>query len=119
MSEKHTPGPWVIGFHDGTGSGAEEDSGAYVTVPTHPTTSDAETILVVRGGTNDWGGAVGVVGRTQAEKEANARLIAAAPDLLEALNKITDQMDRNRGRCDVATYNLACDAIEKAEGEAE
>lgn len=35
-------------------------------------------------------GAIGIDGSTQEEKKANSMLIAAAPDLLEALQRIAD-----------------------------
>jgi len=103
MSEKHTPGPWRVETDTTLIWG---DSASKLSIP----------VAEARGNEayRRWGRYM-----RESEIAANIRLIAAAPDLLEALNKITDQMDRNRGRCDVATYNLACDAIEKAEGEAE
>ena len=84
----HTPGPWIIsqptGYND---SGAIEQIG---------------TGFVI---------ASDIFGKSKEETEANARLMAAAPDLLAA--------------CKVALYNLASpeslrhileDAINKAEG---
>lgn len=64
---KHTPGPWKIAFgaRDFHITGTREDtSGHYI----------ARTI-------NDF-----------AEDEANARLIAAAPELLEALNAVAAEV---------------------------
>ena len=48
------------------------------------------------------------------EKEANARLIAAAPDLLEALKDMVRYLDNNGKETDVS--ELARYAIRKAEG---
>lgn len=62
MSSKHTPGPWAY----------QEDSDAY----TH----------IVRGPGNRF--ICQLAQTTSAEIEANARLIAAAPELLEALERI-------------------------------
>lgn len=85
---RHTPAPWAIGFHDGSGSGKESNEGAYINVPTHPTSSDDSIITIVRGGSDDWGLPVGVVGRDEQEKHANARLIAASPELAQILQEI-------------------------------
>jgi hypothetical protein len=60
MSAQHTPGPWTLNF-DGTGAFREQDQ-PYVFVA--------------------------ALGRPLAERKANARLIAAAPELLEALEEI-------------------------------
>lgn len=62
MSSKHTPGPWAY----------QEDSDAY----TH----------IVRGPGN--GFICQLAQTTSAEIEANARLIAAAPEMFEALDTI-------------------------------
>lgn len=62
MSSKHTPGPWAY----------QEDSDAY----TH----------IVRGPGNRF--ICQLAQTTSAEIEANARLIAAAPEMFEALDTI-------------------------------
>jgi len=59
---KHTPGPWVVG-----------DNGVRVYAP------DSDTII---NDPNDWSFP------DWDEAEANARLIAAAPELLEVLNAL-------------------------------
>ena len=55
--------------------------------------------------------------RSEEESEANARLIAAAPDMLDALQKIAS----NPGDCDMETGftsgHIARAAIAKATGE--
>lgn len=88
---KHTPGPWIIGFDDGSGE-------SYIT---------ANQVVVVRGGEDGWGVMNGV------ENPADARLIAAAPDLLEALERIV--------ACDPYKQSsaaiIAREAIAKARGE--
>lgn len=48
-------------------------------------------------------------------KEANARLIAAAPELLEALKLVRDSGPLNNGMKDENTMALVCEAIAKAE----
>jgi hypothetical protein len=64
---KHTPGPWAY----------QEDSDAY----TH----------IVRGHNNRF--ICQLAQTTSAEIEANARLIAAAPELLEALSNFPSDAD--------------------------
>lgn len=54
---------------------------------------------------------------SQTPCEANARLIAAAPDLLEALRSITDAADEKR--VTAKHYEIARAAIAKATGEME
>lgn len=64
----HTPGPWEIDAHNDVSGGV--DGGPIA----HPYRA-------------------GVYGLTAAEAQANARLIAAAPDLLEAAKNIEDWLD--------------------------
>lgn len=52
------------------------------------------------------------------ELEANARLIACAPDLLEALQAITDLYDTDEGCRSLPEYVNARAAIAKALGKA-
>jgi hypothetical protein len=61
----HTPGPWVLNFY---------------------------------GPDDDWvrtakGDAIVEVGHNQLQREANAKLIAAGPDLLEALQEFADDAE--------------------------
>lgn len=48
------------------------------------------------------------------ERAANARLIAAAPDLLEALQAICEEMDGQQGYATLEVYDKARAAIAKA-----
>jgi hypothetical protein len=98
MSEsKHTPGPWNA--EPMTGRGAW-----------------------VKGSSGEW--AALSCGDTDTTAEANARLIAAAPELLEALNKIISRHSELvcSGDCgfwdveDEEKMKLARSAIAKAEG---
>ena len=72
MTDKHTPGPWKIGFSDGSGAGQYDEGIWIVAEGNNP---------IVRGG-QDQGVPVGVV------TPADARLIAATPALLEALESV-------------------------------
>ena len=73
MSEaKHTPGPWEFG-------------------PNHSSTGLAGQLVVRPAGEFPHGEWVADVGSMYDDhREANARLIAAAPDLLKALEKIIE-----------------------------
>ena len=95
----HTKGPWFV--VDGT----------YTTIPIR---SNVGTICMIQRHRK-----VRTLGIPMSEKEANARLIAAAPELLEALEKFRGHMERD----DFATgdnpsdcYELARAAIAKATG---
>jgi len=70
QTHKHTPGPWTS-FEDGEAHPGVEafDSNISIVIISYPAVEDDG----------------GVRGQSHAEAVANARLIAAAPDLLEAL----------------------------------
>jgi hypothetical protein len=94
MSTQHTPGPWHFDgqeFND-----VLEADGELVAVALHLRTRKPE--------------------RSLAEAAANARLIAAAPDLLEALRDLVDTMTGRTEGETVALHN-ALSAIAKATGE--
>jgi len=88
---KHTPGPWAY----------QEDSDAY----TH----------IVRGPNNRF--ICQLNQSTSAEIEANARLIAAAPELLSAL-QVAELALRERGLRTCGEYKQIEAALAKATGEA-
>ena len=54
-------------------------------------------------------GRCGAVGRSRQEGEANARLIAAAPELLEALRNAVALADRNRANAEAEGATVARD----------
>jgi len=96
MSAGHTPGPWE----------AESDLSVWAL-----------------GGGIKVAGACGTGGGLTAEDHANARLIAAAPELLTALRELRDECDAAQGpelrQCGSAWRALmesADAAIAKAEG---
>lgn len=75
MSAQHTPGPWGVFADGGDCPGIEADSFS----------------VVVYGKSDE--DDCGVQGRSDGEKLANARLIAAAPELLAKLNEVLDFYD--------------------------
>lgn len=95
MTTKHTPGPW-----NADGARIDDSSGFHV------------------GWANEYASSFG-----NGVHRANARLIAAAPELLEALENIWDFLaeDDGEGACS-PLYQSAIDkvkaAIAKAKGEA-
>ena len=86
---KHTPGPWRIdrGSKTGTARGIS---------------ASARNIVNFNG----------LAKPMSNETEANARLIAAAPDLLDALRYVLDCIERN----EISDMQPARAAIAKAEG---
>ncbi len=93
MSE-HTPGPWVA---DGKCSGRPPDAGVGVIASdTEPAISNPSRGIVAY--------ACRLVSRTSAEVEANARLIAAAPVLLQVLREVESIMSIVEPRSDKAEY---------------
>lgn len=106
---KHTPGPWGISRICSTVVHAGEKERGIATTGGHQDNSvDAEELL--------------------AENEANARLIAAAPDLLDELERAIGELEKAAqyvGQRDLgAAMAMACNNIErrklvaKAKGEA-
>ena len=92
---KHTPGPWMW---------SPEGDESVVRIPT-PEPQDFSVL-----------GASEVM---TSEDIANARLIAAAPDLLEALKEMVDMMDSGDEPGSGSEWHIqASTAIAKAEGAA-
>lgn len=106
---KHTPGPWYINEH--------------------PYANQPEYVLAMPGKTGD--DCLDVVSvaivemcqntltgwRSREECHANARLIAAAPKMLEALKQVRDWLHDYRGGMGVPQMQLILTAIEDAEGK--
>jgi hypothetical protein len=98
MNTKHTPGPWEI-------------------VPKDEMIAPSATHLHIRDTASEF-----VFAKCLAvgEGEANAHLIAAAPELLEALRWVLANPDHSTGNDDHADHCAACQkvcaAIAKAEG---
>lgn len=92
MSDKHTPGPWTLG-HVGQHGAFEIGVNYRHGLPSF-----------VVAGRND-------VSHRSAESAANARLIAAAPDMLAALREVAHHADEECG-----FMMLVKAAIARAEG---
>lgn len=99
MEAKHTPGPWVVFDGDTEHPGIDMADGSFS--------------IVVYG--EDGEPFEGVRGRSPAETLANARLIAAAPDLLEALKEVQPYFEGEHSH-DHPTCVAIRAAIAKAEG---
>jgi hypothetical protein len=97
---EHTPGPWA---DDVTGDLSDRDGAIY---------SETSNTIV----------ADNVYGRSEAEADANARLIAAAPDLLAACEALCEAVAGQSALLAiegalVVEYREALAAIAKARGE--
>lgn len=109
MNEGFTPGPWKTGRED---MQSFDGNGEPFTNIYHATEKDgthlgeALPLTIAK-----------VFGSYKLDDKANARLIAAAPDLLEALKRVSDEIDRNDydGGISLAALNQLAAAIAKAE----
>lgn len=121
---KHTPGPWVAGWGRGlTGPTTPSVGGACCGGKgweTFPVSRGTETIAICPVQTQGFGYRDKIVGSAQ----ANASLIAAAPEMLEALPDLSHVISWLENGCDPAKaavelrhYQSRIDAaIAKAEG---
>lgn len=99
MNIKHTPGPWIV---------REGDEWTNSIVTREGELPNGEPAY--------W--EVASYNRRRSEAEANARLIAAAPELLSALLELLDSMDAN-GSCQYEMLRAAGrDVIAMVEGGA-
>ena len=94
MKNKHTQGPWHVGVGNGTGS----------------VFSERGRMRLDAGATTLYPIADIVQGWDEGEDDANARLIAAAPEMLDALERLTHPMAGD----DDVTHALS--VIAKAKG---
>ena len=99
---KHTAGPWVI-----IPGGDEWSQGRIATIEPKP-----ETMIE----TNYW--TVAEVNNRRDEREANAQLISAAPDLLAAAERVLEKLDHPTLGVTIYDADALRDAIAKARGEA-
>lgn len=95
---KHTPGPWIARDGDSRGN-------AWTIGVPSPASFNVKSPVVAS--------IFGSSGRPIEEKIANAYLIAAAPDLLEACKFVVNNTPVHM----VKGYNKLCAAITKAEGK--
>ncbi len=95
-SSAQTPGPWAI-------FGIKTDA------PVIHTVKDGPAGVMVAIVSKEWG--------TEPEKEANACLIAAAPDLLEACYAALELRCPDGDDHECGTFAVINDAIDKAEGK--
>ena len=104
MNAKHTPGPWNIGSSD------LPVSRMSIHCKGHKESCHSTVALMVSRMT---------IGISHDEEFANARLIAAAPDLLKALEDCVAVMDRELAGLKVIQPELSAAraAIAKATGE--
>lgn len=113
MESKHTPGPWTACQFRGTPHPVrlgERWPEVQIRVGSNETTGGMGNVLalVVLGG-------VGAISFDRADIEANARLIAAAPDLLEALRDVVDLFEwEESDSAQERAYDAAVAAIGKA-----
>jgi hypothetical protein len=85
----HTPGPWQVS-------------------PYGNITSKSLTVAKVEQ----------MPGNYESEKQANAHLIAAAPELLAILNEVCMQHDMGLNKIETSLYDIAKTTLRKAKGEA-
>ena len=105
MSAQHTPGPWVAEVFESLDDAKETSGFEWIS----RWRWDSPPAAVWR---QEGGGIAGLPGCIETTA-ANARLIAAAPDLLEALERVVAIADR-----DTTEFNTAKAAIAKAKGAA-
>lgn len=110
MSVQHTPGPWAYVVHDHSMAslGVLPDPG--MGDPLVCTFSPCQA-CADRADPKEWRW-----GRCQTPSEADARLIAAAPDLLEALERTVQRLEGDWAA--TKEVGMARAAIAKARGEA-
>jgi len=96
MTSKHTPGPWIY----------FSEAPAIMGLDTEDGTQSVEICIFP-----EW------FDEYKSEQWANAALIAAAPDLLEALEELNKIMEDGCGVWTIESQRRARAAIAKAKGE--
>lgn len=102
MKTKHIPGPWTIGEMIKIPYGMEYA----LAVPINASHTQISTVILEAPYVDDI--------TDMNEGFANARLIAAAPELLQALERC---LSDDAGDLDPETVHLAYEAINKAKGD--
>jgi hypothetical protein len=106
---KHTPGPWVAGWNNGkTGPTTPVES---------PCVADQWKYTVVGYGTETVAIVVKQDGRRRGDFNANASLIAAAPELYDALMAYRGVKTCGHEFTCVCPDEMAAAALKKARGE--
>lgn len=102
---KHTPGPWVVRKRE--------------TYPGHVHEGFFKIDGFTAKGEQEYRVASVIDGNDSPQNESNARLIAAAPDLLEALQDVVNSVARctSGDVCQMSDFSSARAAIAKATGE--
>jgi hypothetical protein len=114
MSDKqqHTPGPWMYGrkkrWSEGAGPARLVDGRGWYFGPDYRKPGVCPC---------DIGDVHHTSSQSEATQEANARLIAAAPELLEALVDLLRETSDGQQLCAVQFVHAARAAIAKARGE--
>ena len=115
---KHTEGPWRVGLDYGIGVGPDDD---FLMVAARPKIMAA----LVAAMSGELPEAIALMEEAESpEYEANARLIAAAPDLLDFAQMVKERADAQRRSGDRyitlsfgQDYETLCAAIAKAKGD--
>lgn len=107
---KHTPGPWTIDAdHDDDWSCYHDDAGTSCAKQIH---ADGRLVAFAAYHTHKLFGTK----KEDAELQANARLISAAPEMLEALNLCRQHMYEHASNTPDDAFEKLCAAIAKATG---
>ena len=101
---KHTPGPWAIGYSDGSGS-------EYIISSRE---SQRISVAALRWGCSCCKDHIDNFSDLSKEEQANAHLIAAAPEMLEALENLEND---NGLAMPKSAWDMVQNAIKKAKGE--
>lgn len=97
MNHKHTPGPWIVNDWSSSGRSVRSKIGMHIA-------------------SKRWGN--DLTGQEyRDEMISNAHLIAAAPDMLDALQSLLSYFERPSDWCDVDPVDVIKTAIAKARGK--